>query len=107
MTPGKRPFQPVTLNDVLGVYELLLKSNLVSFPVTEEAKHKIEALIASITEPHFGVDFYPSVEEKTVAHLFFIIKSHAFTDGNKRTASMAFLTLCGTNGLTPDFTKFG
>ena len=31
--------------------------------------------------------------------LFFLIKNHPFTDGNKRTAVLAFIVLCYANSL--------
>ena len=102
MIAGKRTFRPVTSSDVCEIYELLHSNDLVSFPLTEEGRHKIESIVASITGSYFGVEPYPSIEEKVVAYLYFIIKDHAFTDGNKRTASLTFYVLCGLNGLAPD-----
>ncbi len=34
---------------------------------------------------------YPSVEEKAANLLYFIIKNHSFSDGNKRIAAFMFL----------------
>lgn len=36
-------------------------------------------------------DIYPSVEEKAAHLLYFIIKNHPFTDGNKRSGAYAFI----------------
>jgi hypothetical protein len=33
------------------------------------------------------VDLYPSVEEKAANLLYFVIKNHSFSDGNKRIAA--------------------
>jgi prophage maintenance system killer protein len=34
-----------------------------------------------------GEDLYPSVEEKAFHLLYFVIKDHLFSDGNKRIAA--------------------
>lgn len=36
-------------------------------------------------------DVYPSVEEKAAHLLYFFIKNHPFTDGNKRSGAYAFI----------------
>lgn len=36
-----------------------------------------------------------------MAYLYFLVKDHPFTDGNKRTASLVFASLCLTNNLNP------
>lgn len=89
-------------NDVCGIYKLLLKDNLVSFDLTESVENKIEGLVASITGTYFGKENYKTAEEKAVAYLYFIIKDHPFIDGNKRTASLVFKTLCTLNKLPLD-----
>src|SRR5579859_4487113 len=107
MTPERKTFQPVTSSDVCQVYGLLHKEGLVSFPLTEEAQHKVESLVASITGTYFGAQPYPTSEEKAVAYLYFIIKNHPFTDGNKRTASLVFSVVCKLNNLSPDYHDLG
>lgn len=44
-------------------------------------------------------EVYPSVEEKAAHLLYFVVKNHSFTDGNKRIAAFLFvwfLTIAGT-----------
>jgi prophage maintenance system killer protein len=72
---------------------------VVSFPLNGESKNKIESLVANINGTTFGVERYETVEEKIVAYLYFIIKNHPFTDGNKRTAVLVFLVLSRMNDL--------
>src|SRR6266550_3924593 len=107
MTPERKIFRPATSNDVCQTYELLHKEGLISFPLTEEARHKVESLVANITGTYFGIEPYPTTEEKAVAYLYFIIKNHPFTDGNKRTASLVFSIVCTFNGLSPKYPDFG
>jgi fido (protein-threonine AMPylation protein) len=38
-----------------------------------------------------GKPLYPSVEEKAAHLLYFMVKNHPFTDGNKRSGAFAFV----------------
>ena len=67
---------------------------------------KIEAIVANISNTYFGNEIYSTSEEKAVAFLYFLIKDHPFTDGNKRTASLIFEVVCDINNLTPNFKDF-
>jgi prophage maintenance system killer protein len=46
-----------------------------------------------------GKDLYPSVEEKSAHLLYFIVKNHSFTDGNKRIAAFLFVWFLERNNL--------
>lgn len=39
--------------------------------------------------------------------MYFIIKNHPFTDGNKRTASLVFEIVCTVNRLNPQYGEDG
>jgi death-on-curing family protein len=55
--------------------------------------------IDSIYQTFDGKDLYPSVEEKAANLLYFIVKNHSFTDGNKRIAAFLFLYFLEKNGI--------
>lgn len=99
MIKEKKIFQPLTSKSVCQIYELLLADKLVSFPANQESLNKVEALISNINNQFFGVEIYPSLEEKVIAYFYFIIKNHPFVDGNKRTAVIAFALASDLNGL--------
>ncbi|MCG2812303.1 MAG: Fic family protein, partial [Candidatus Aminicenantes bacterium] len=46
-----------------------------------------------------GKELYPTVEEKAVHLLYFIIKNHPFIDGNKRSAAFSFVWFLKKAGL--------
>ena len=100
MMKEKKIFQPLSSNNVFQIYESLLKYELIAFPLTAEAKSKVESLVSTITGNYFGKEIYETTEEKVVAYLYFLIKDHPFTDGNKRTATLSFAILCDLNHLT-------
>jgi death-on-curing family protein len=44
-----------------------------------------------------GKEVYPSLEEKAAHLLYFLVKNHAFVDGNKRIAAALFLWFLDRN----------
>lgn len=103
----KKTFQQLRSKNICQIYNLLYKEGIVAFPLTNEARHKIESLVANVTGVNFGQENYPSVELKVVGYLYFLIKNHPFTDGNKRTAVLSFLILCEMNNLKPNMKGVG
>jgi prophage maintenance system killer protein len=47
--------------------------------------------LAAIYQTFDGKDLYPSVEEKAANLLYFVVKNHSFSDGNKRIAAFLFI----------------
>ena len=102
----KKTYQPITWQNVCLTYELLHKQGYISFPLSDRSKGAVESLTDSIFRAHFGVDVYDTLPQKLVALLYFLIKDHPFTDGNKRTAALVFEVACDINDLEPDYNGF-
>ena len=49
---------------------------------------RLDAILASIVQTFDGEPLYPDVASRAAHILYFIIKDHAFVEGNKRIASM-------------------
>lgn len=45
----------------------------------------------------FGQPLYPSLYHQAAAYMFYVIKNHAFVDGNKRTGLVAAITFLELN----------
>jgi prophage maintenance system killer protein len=56
-----------------------------------ERSDGLAAILGNIEQTFDGRPLYPSVEERAAALLYFVIKDHPFTDGNKRIGSLLFL----------------
>lgn len=67
-----------------------------------ERGEALSGILGAVQQTFGGQDLYPSVEEKAANLLYFIIKDHPFTDGNKRIGSFIFLLFLNSNGLTAD-----
>ncbi len=55
--------------------------------------------LAAIYQTFGGQYVYPSVEEKAANLLYFIIKNHSFSDGNKRIAAFLFVWFLEKNNI--------
>ena len=53
--------------------------------------------IETIYQTFDGEDLYPSIEEKAANLLYFIVKNHSFSDGNKRIAAGLFVYFLDMN----------
>lgn len=64
-----------------------------------EKDESFRSSIATIYQSFGGFDLYPSVEEKAAHLLYFVVKNHSFSDGNKRIAAFLFVWFLEKNRL--------
>ena len=64
-----------------------------------EKDESFQGSLAAIYQTFGGTDLYPSVEEKAANLLYFVIKNHSFSDGNKRIAAFLFIWFLDKNGI--------
>lgn len=64
-----------------------------------EKDESFQSSLGAIYQTFGGQDFYPSVEEKAANLLYFVIKNHSFSDGNKRIAAFLFVWFLEKNGI--------
>lgn len=72
-----------------------------------EKDESFRGSLAAIYQTFDGHELYPSVEEKAANLLYFVIKNHSFSDGNKRIAAFLFVWFLEKNHLLyrPNGTK--
>lgn len=58
-----------------------------------------DSSINQIYQTFGGVELYPTLEEKAAMLLYFLVKNHSFTDGNKRIGAACFLYFLDKNGI--------
>lgn len=56
------------------------------------------ALLGNLDQSVFGESAYPTVETKAAHLLYFVIKNHPFSDGNKRSGAFLFVDFLARNG---------
>jgi prophage maintenance system killer protein len=59
----------------------------------------LAGIIGAVQQTFDGQDLYPSFREKAAHLLYFVIKDHPFSDGNKRIGSFLFLYFLKINGM--------
>ena len=55
-------------------------------------------LLGNLDQSVFGEPAYPSIEAKAAHLLYFVIKNHPFSDGNKRSGAFLFVDFLNRNG---------
>ncbi len=58
---------------------------------------ELASLLGNLDQSVFGESAYPSVESKAAHLLYFVIKNHPFSDGNKRSAAFLFVDFLHRN----------
>ncbi len=103
--PGTKPVagEILDLDSARNAITSLKKELMVKKEATDlfgnERSDSLAGIIGAIHQTFGGQDLYPSIEEKAAHLLYFIIKDHPFTDGNKRIGSFLFLLFLQINGL--------
>ena len=64
-----------------------------------EKDDSFKGSIGTIYQSFGGVEFYPTIEEKAANLLYFVVKNHSFSDGNKRIAAYLFVWFLEKNGI--------
>ena len=78
--------------------DLMVKGDATELFGNEKAGEFQSALL-NIYQTFGGVDLLPSIEEKAANLLYYVIKDHAFSDGNKRIGSFLFILFLHKNGI--------
>ena len=47
----------------------------------------LDSVLANLEQTVFGEPAYPTIESKAAHLLYFMVKNHVFTDGNKRSGA--------------------
>jgi len=64
-----------------------------------EKDQGFKSALGTIYQTFDGKELYPTAEEKAANLLYFIVKNHAFSDGNKRIAAAIFIYFLNANGI--------
>jgi len=98
-TSGKEVYR-LTYEEAIKQIELVKKTYGNSELFGQEKDNSFKSSVATIYQTFEGADLYPSIEEKAANLLYFIVKNHSFSDGNKRIAAFIFLYFLEKNGIT-------
>jgi len=71
--------------------DLISKKQATQLFAQEKSRGSVEGIVGNVFQSVFGSDAYPTLEEKAAHLLYFMVKNHPFTDGNKRGGAFAFV----------------
>lgn len=85
---------------LLDFRDIMMRNNEASELFGRERERgSVESIVGNIFQSFWGADVYPSVEEKAAHLLYFMVKNHPFTDGNKRSGAYAFVWFLNRTGI--------
>ncbi len=70
---------------------LIAKEEATDMFCSERHEGAVAGIVGNVMQSFGGQEMYPSVEEKAAHLLYFMVKNHPFTDGNKRSGAYAFI----------------
>ncbi len=71
--------------------DLVKKKEATTIFGQERSFGSLEGIVGNVFQSFGGHDLYPTLEEKAAHLLYFVVKNHPFTDGNKRSGAFAFV----------------
>ena len=89
---------PLEYDEALRIVEQLRSRFDESAVFGVEKDKGLDSALGAVMQTAGGRDVYPSLEEKAAHLLYFLVKNHAFVDGNKRIAAALFLWFLERNG---------
>lgn len=63
-----------------------------------ERDNGLSVILGNLDQSVFGEPAYPSIEAKAAHLLYFVVKNHPFSDGNKRSGAFLFVDFLHRNG---------
>lgn len=94
---GNETLYKLSYSDCKIIIDSMKFKNMSSVFGVEKENGKLEGILAAIYQNIFGLEVYPSLEEKAAHLLYFIVKDHPFIDGCKRIAATLFLEFLNRN----------
>jgi prophage maintenance system killer protein len=79
--------------------ELMKKGEATDLFASERREGSIEGIVGNVMQSFGGKALYPTAEEKAAHLLYFMVKNHPFSDGNKRSGAFAFVWFLRKVGL--------
>ena len=97
-TKGKtiKPAVVIKKEEFLNVIDKM-KPEFASDVFANPKDESFDSSINQIYQTFGGQECYPSLEEKAAMLLYFLVKNHSFTDGNKRIGAACFLYFLDKN----------
>jgi len=78
---------------------LMKKKEATELFGSERKSGSVQGIVGNIMQTFGGKQLYPTIEEKAANLLYFMVKDHPFSDGNKRSGAYAFVWFLNQAGV--------
>jgi prophage maintenance system killer protein len=78
--------------------QLKAKGEASDLFANQSRSDSLAAIFGNLDQSVFGEPAYPTIESKAAHLLYFVVKNHPFTDGNKRSGAFLFVDFLYRNG---------
>ncbi|MDO4764252.1 MAG: Fic family protein [Flavobacteriaceae bacterium] len=82
--------------------DLISKKEATELFANPRSENVLEGIFGNIYQTFGGEELYPTLEEKASNLLYFIVKNHPFSDGNKRSGAFLFILFLAKNKILFD-----
>ncbi len=97
-TGGVLPTHEQAMTSLQSLKASLIERGEATQLFAQERGDAFAALLGNLDQTVFGEPAYPTVELKAAHLLYFVIKNHPFSDGNKRSGAFLFIDFLNQNG---------
>jgi prophage maintenance system killer protein len=96
---GILPTPKAAMASILALkQQLMAKGEASELFANMSRPDNLGAIFGNLEQTVFGEPAYPTVESKAAHLLYFVVKNHPFTDGNKRSGAFLFVDFLHRNG---------
>jgi prophage maintenance system killer protein len=97
-TGGTLPSPDVAMQSLLSLKQQLIARGEATDMFARPRDVGLAGIFGNLDQSVFGEPAYPTVESKAAHLLYFVVKNHPFTDGNKRSGAFLFVDFLHRNG---------
>ena len=94
---GVLPTEPEAKQALANLKANLIQRGEATELFAKERADGLSSILGNLDQTVFGEPAYPSIESKAAHLLYFMVKNHPFTDGNKRSGAFLFVDFLHRN----------
>ena len=95
---GRLPSAAEAMTALLALKKSLVERGEATQLFAQSPGDGLAAILGNLNQSVFGEPAYPTVESKAAHLLYFVVKNHPFSDGNKRSGAFLFVDFLHRNG---------
>lgn len=95
---GKLPSADEAMNALEQLKQQLIERGEATSLFANPRAEGISGILGNLDQTVFGEPAYPTIEIKAAHLLYFVVKNHPFSDGNKRSGAFLFVDFLHRNG---------